>query len=199
MEGQVADILIQTGCLKISPHNPFTYASGLTGPLYCDNRRILGFPRERGRLIEMMEAKIKGEGLTFDILGAVATGAVPHGAVLAHNLACPFLYVRTAAKDHGMKKSVEGYFEKGRRVLLLEDLVNQGSGLEKAIRALRDGGLAVHHTLSIVDYEMPRAKERCHNLNVQHFSLTNLTALLSHPSLSAPEKKSLAEWHHNAR
>ncbi len=192
-------MLIEMGCLRLSPQSPFTYSSGLKGPIYCDNRYILGFPFQRKEVVRMLIQKAKKENLEFDHIGAVATGGIPYGSIVAHELNIPMVYVRTTSKSYGMRKRVEGYFQSQGKVLLIEDLVNQGVGLETAVLALRQEGLNVKDVLAIVDYETLESREKLKTLRVKLFSLTNFSSILSTSSLSEEEKNSVDRWRQNPR
>ena len=192
---KTAKILLKTKCVEFSLETPFTYASGATGPLYCDNRHLLGFPGEREDLVDLLVKKIQRECPSFDVLAGVATGAIAYAAMVAFRLGRPMVYVRPSEKDYGKKNQIEGHFVPGWRALVLEDLVNRGSSLEAAIGALRRGNLTVSSCLSVVDYERKEAQERLTKLKVQHFSLTRFTTILSEAPLSQLQKQQVRSSH----
>ena len=197
MEDNVVKMLMEMGCLRISPKSPFTYGSGLKGPIYCDNRYTLGFPLQRKEIVQRLIQKIKTEKLEFDTIGAVATAGIPYGSIVAHELNAPLVYVRATSKAYGMKKRVEGHYRFQEKILLIEDLVNQGVGLASAVLALREEGLIVQNALAIVDYEMLEAQEKLKTLEIKLFALTNFSSILSKASLSEEEKDGLIRWHQN--
>ena len=192
----MAQILLETGCLEFSPSNPFTYASGATGPIYCDNRRLLGFPGPREEVVGFLVETIRTHGgMACDFLASVATGGIPWGAMVARELNLPFVYVRGKKKGHGKDSSVEGYFSPGGRALLVEDLVNQASSVAESALALRKVHIRVDTCLSLVNYEMPKAKERLNSLKLSLISLTDFSTLLEASSLSKQDKEVILSWY----
>lgn len=190
---EVAGILSRTGCARFSMDEPFTYASGLRGPVYCDNRRLLGFPAERARVIGLLARLADREG-GFDAVGGVATGGIPWASALAHEKGLPLLYVRAKRKAHGAKGRVEGFRRKGARVLLVEDLVNQGGSLEAAVLALRAEGLETPRALALVDYGMEAARGRFHRLGIAVSALTSFPALVRASGLGARDAGRALAW-----
>ncbi len=177
MKMDIAKNLINLGAVKFSPQKPFTYASGLKGPIYCDNRLILSQVEFRDQIIESFIHVINDHKLIFDHLCGIATAGIPHAAFVADRMKRSMLYVRPKAKDHGRKNQVEGLFSKGEKVLLFEDLVNQGASLEESMMGLNGAELKCDACLCVVDYEMAGAKERLSNQSIQLFALTDFTSL----------------------
>lgn len=173
----IAKNLIRLGAVKFSPNNPFTYASGIKGPIYCDNRLILSHVEFRDQVIEGFTKLIKENGLEYDLLGGIATAGIPYAAFLADRFKVPMVYVRPRAKDHGRKNQVEGDYRPGQKVILFEDLVNAGSSLEDSMKGLIASELKCDSCLCVVDYQMEIAKSRLSDLSIQLFSLTDFTAL----------------------
>jgi orotate phosphoribosyltransferase len=179
MKMDMARNLLNLGAVKFSPQNPFTYASGLKGPIYCDNRTILSHVEFRDQVVEAFINIIKQNELTFDHLGGIATAGIPHAAFVADRMKRSMVYVRPKAKEHGRKNQVEGDYKPGQKVLLFEDLVNQGASLEDSMVGLTIAELKCDACLCVVDYEMQGAKTRLSDLSIQLFSLTDFTALTS--------------------
>ncbi len=177
MKMDIARNLINLGAVKFSPLNPFTYASGLKGPIYCDNRIILSHVEFRDQVVSSFIEIIKQNHLTFNHLGGIATAGIPHAAFVADRLKRSMVYVRPKPKEHGRKNQVEGSYLPGEKVLLFEDLVNQGASLDEAMAGVRGAELTCDACLCVVDYEMKAAKERLNNLSIQLFSLTDFTSL----------------------
>jgi orotate phosphoribosyltransferase len=176
---QVAEILVKTGCLALSPMEPFTYASGLKGPIYCDNRKIISHVEERRKIVDAFIKVIEKHDLTnTHFIAGLATGGIAHSAWIAEKMDKPMVYLRAKAKNHGRKNSIEGDYKEGQSALLIEDLVNQGSSLEAAVKGAREFGLVVEHCISIVDYKMDAAKRRLEKLNLNLISLTDLDAIV---------------------
>ncbi len=200
-KNDVAEILFQLKCLTLSPSQPFVYASGLRGPIYCDNRQILSFPRERAQIVEGLEKVLEESGWKYDSLAGLATAGIPHAAFLAAKVQSPMLYIRSQAKGHGKQNQVEGRFEKGERVVLIEDLVNQGSSLEQAVKAAKAAGLQVVGCLCIVSYQMEGAIKRLEELEVPLISLTDFDSIvevaLVKGEISQGEAGLLKDWQKN--
>ena len=199
MKMDIAKNLINLGAVKFSPNDPFKYASGLRGPIYCDNRIILSHVEFRDQVIAAFMEVIKQNKLSFDHLGGIATAGIPHAAFIADRMKRSMVYVRPKAKEHGRKNQVEGAFNAGEKVLLFEDLVNQGASLEEAMGGLQGAELKCDACLCVVDYEMQGAKDRLSNLSIQLFSLTDFTSLtLAAFELNLIDQKGmdlLKEWH----
>lgn len=177
MKMDIARNLINLGAVKFSPQNPFSYASGLKGPIYCDNRIILSHTEFRDQVIESFIKVIKQNQLEYDLLGGIATAGIPHAAIVADRLKKPMVYVRPKAKEHGRKNQVEGDYKPHQKVILFEDLVNQGASLVDAMAGVTSAELECDACLCVVDYEMQSAKERLNDLSIKLFSLTDFTSL----------------------
>lgn len=199
MKMDIARGLIEKGCVKLSPANPFNYASGLKGPIYCDNRLILGHVAFRDQVIAAFVELIKKESLQFDLVGGIATAGIPHAAFIADRLKAPMIYIRPKAKEHGKKNQVEGDYRPNQSVILIEDLVNQGSSLGDAVNALKSAGLQSSQCLCIVDYQMQEAAKRTNELALKLYSLTDfdhlVQAALELKFIDSEGKKLLIDWH----
>lgn len=176
---EITQALIETGCLKISPNNPFTYASGLQGPLYCDNRLLLSHPGKRDLIIKGFEDLVRDSLQDIDHFAGLATAGIPYSSILADRLDKSLVYIRSKAKGHGKGKQIEGDFKKGQSIFLVEDLVNQGSSLLKAIDAAEAEKLDIKGCICIVDYQTDKAREILERKSLTMHSLTNLDAILS--------------------
>jgi orotate phosphoribosyltransferase len=177
MKMEIAKKLINLGAVKFSPNNPFIYASGLKGPIYCDNRLILSHVEFRDQIIDSFIEVIRENNLEFDHLGGIATAGIPYAAFIADRMKRSMVYVRPKAKEHGRKNQVEGKYKKNDKVLLFEDLVNQGASLEDSMAGLVGAELKSEACLCVVDYETKGAKERLSNLSIQLHALTDFTSL----------------------
>jgi orotate phosphoribosyltransferase len=199
MKMDIARGLIEKGCVKLSPQNPFTYASGLKGPIYCDNRLILSHVEFREKVIHSFLEVIKKDSFQFDLVGGIATAGIPYAAFIADRLKLPMVYVRPKAKEHGKKNQVEGDYLPNQSVILVEDLVNQGSSLAEAMSGVRDAGLISTQCLCIVDYQMGEAKKRLKELSLSLVSLTDfahlIEAALDMKLIDSEGKKLLIDWH----
>ncbi|MFZ8932978.1 MAG: orotate phosphoribosyltransferase [Bacteriovoracaceae bacterium] len=199
MKENVAKLLLDVGCVKISPSNPFTYASGLKGPIYCDNRKILSHPESRSQIVNNLKELVTSLDLNFDHLAGLATAGIPHAAFLAHELNKSMVYVRSKPKGHGKGNQVEGDYGPGQKVLLVEDLVNQASSLVDAVNGVKKEGLEVVGCVCIVDYQMETAKKRLEEMGINLFSLTNFESLVNvlnqNGQLTEQENELLVSWH----
>jgi orotate phosphoribosyltransferase len=199
MKKIIARKLLELGCVKFSPDKPFVYASGLTGPIYCDNRMILSHVEFRNLVVESFQTIIEKEGWSFDLLGGIATAGIPYAAIVADRLKKPMIYIRPKAKGHGKKNQVEGDFNHGQVVLLFEDLVNQGSSVLEAFGGLKEAGLKSYICLSIVDYEMPTAKRNLSEAQIRLVSLTDFSSLVETAFelelIKLENKNDLYKWH----
>lgn len=199
MKMDIAQGLLSIGAVKLSPHQPFTYASGLRGPIYCDNRLLLSHVDLREKVISYFLSTIKQNNLESDLIGGIATAGIPHAAFVADRLKKPMVYVRPKAKGHGKKNQVEGDYQRGQTVLLFEDLVNQGTSLQEAISGVKDAELEAHHCLCIVDYQTKEAKKRLNDLSLQLWSLTDFTTMINcaYESKKIDDEglKLLLNWH----
>ncbi len=203
MKENVAKLLLEMGCVKISPSNPFTYASGLQGPIYCDNRKILSHPKHRAQIVSYLKELVSSLNLEYDHLAGLATAGIPHAAFLAHEMDKSMVYVRSKPKTHGKGNQVEGDYKSGQKVLLVEDLVNQASSLVDAVEGVKKEGLEIVGCICIVDYQMNKAKERVNDLGIKLFSLTNFESLVNvlnqNGQLTDQENESLKKWHQDPK
>lgn len=195
---ETAGLLLDCACLRLSPSKPFTYASGLVGPIYCDNRLVLSSPEKRQVLVDGLKNLCLSEGLSELTMAGVASAGVPHAAFLAQELKVPMLYVRSEKKEHGRQNQVEGGLQKGQEVLVIEDLVNQGGSVADAVEALRAEGAIVNHVLCLVSYQLPAALEKMRELNVKLHYLCDFDAILkeaqSRQQISPDQLESLRLW-----
>lgn len=175
---KVAEFLLQIKAVKLSPKKPFTWASGWKSPIYCDNRKTLSYPAVRTYIRQQFVHIINSEFGRPDMIAGVATGGIAHGALVAHDLGLPFLYVRSGAKEHGMKNQVEGDLTVGRSVVVVEDLVSTGQSSLNAVQALRDAGCEVKGMVAIFSYGFDAASKAFAEAKVNLHSLTNYSILL---------------------
>ena len=174
----MAEFLLQIKAVKLSPKKPFTWASGWKSPIYCDNRKTLSYPAVRTYIRQQFVQAINHEFGRPDMIAGVATGGIAHGALVAHDLGLPFIYVRSSAKDHGMKNQVEGDLTVGRSVVVVEDLVSTGQSSLNAVEALREAGCEVKGMVSIFTYGFDEATKAFAQAKVNLHSLTNYSVLV---------------------
>ena len=195
---KVAEFLLQIKAVKLQPNQPFTWASGWNSPIYCDNRITLSYPNIRTFIRQSYsEAILEGFGKP-DIIAGVATGGIPQGALIAQELGLPFIYVRSSAKEHGMGNQIEGHYEKGQKVVVIEDLISTGGSSIKAIQALKDGGLDVKGLIATFTYGFKVADENFKKAACPYITLTNYDFLveeaLKNNYISQNDLQSLREW-----
>jgi orotate phosphoribosyltransferase len=152
----LAGCLLEVGAVKLQPLEPFTWASGLKSPIYCDNRQLLGFPEVRNQIVEALVSR--SAALDPTLIAGAATAGVPWAAMVADRLKLPMAYVRPTPKNHGMGRQVEGPLAKGRRVVLIEDLISTGMSSLRCAEALRAEGAEVPAVLALFSYGLPQAE-----------------------------------------
>ncbi len=197
-KSQIATSLLEIEAVKLSPDKPFTWASGWNSPIYCDNRKTLSFPEVRKQIYKSF-AKIIGELYpNADIIAGVATGAIAHGVLAAEEMGKPFIYVRSAAKDHGLTNQIEGYYKPGDKVVVVEDLVSTGGSSLKAVDALRQAGCRVLGMVAIFTYGFPEAASRFEAAGCRLDTLSDYNALIEvaveRGYVSSDELETLKEW-----
>ena len=177
-EKKTAEYLMQINAIKLQPSNPFTWASGWKSPIYCDNRKTLSFPKVRSFICNSFAAMVKDIYPDAEVIAGVATGAIAHGALVADKLGLPFIYVRSGAKEHGLGNQIEGYFEKGQKVVVIEDLISTGSSSLNAVTALREAGCTVLGMVAIFTYEFKKASDAFAAGNCKLNTLSNYSVLV---------------------
>jgi len=194
---RIALQLLQIKAIKLSPQKPFTWASGLKSPIYCDNRLVLSYPEFRSYLIDSFIQCAKAF-VPFDIVAGVATAGIAHGALVADRLELPFIYVRAEAKSHGMGNQIEGKLEKGMRVLLIEDLLSTGGSCIKAIQAIRNAECEVQGVVAIFSYGFQVCHQSFAQARVSYQTLTDYPTLIhiaeSHHFITETDRTMLNSW-----
>lgn len=194
----IARDLLAVGAVTLRPDAPFTWASGLRAPVYCDNRLTLAVPEVRRRITEALADRVATESLAPDAVAGVATAGIPQAALLADRLGLPLAYVRAQAKGHGRRNRIEGRIEPGWRVVVVEDLISTGGSSLAAVEALREQGVEVAGVLAGFTYGFAEAEEAFAAAGVPLFALTTLEALLEEAersgSLDRQQLASLRDW-----
>jgi orotate phosphoribosyltransferase len=200
MQAEVARNLLEIKAIKLSPSDPFTWASGIQSPIYCDNRVALSHPAVRTFIKQCLTEKSK-DFPNFDIVAGVATAGIPHGVLLADVLEKPFIYVRSSAKDHGRRNLIEGELTAGQRVLVIEDLISTGGSCIVAADALRDAGATVVGVLAIFQYGFAKASTAFLEKNINFSTLTNYDALILEATrmgyVTEGDLNTLKKWREN--
>lgn len=174
----VASDLLKINAIKLSPNNPFTWASGWNSPIYCDNRKTLSYPDVRANIRNAFCKLIKDKYPNVEVIAGVATGAIAQGVLVAEQLGLPFIYIRSSAKAHGMGNQIEGEYKAGQKVVVIEDLVSTGGSSLKAVDALREAGCDVLGMLAIFTYGFPHAKENFKSADCSLDCLSDYEALI---------------------
>ena len=171
---KIARALLSIRAVFLRPEEPFTWASGIKSPIYCDNRLILTAPEARDLVENAMAETIKKEFPEAEVLMGTATAGIAHAAIAAHILGMPMGYVRSGAKDHGRQNQIEGRLEPGQKVVVVEDLISTGGSVIDAVEALRAAGAEVLGVVSIFTYGLKKGVERLAAANIRNVSLSNL-------------------------
>ena len=173
----VAKDLLSIGAVFLRPDEPFTWASGIKSPIYCDNRLILTAPEARVHVESAIAETVRREYPEAEVLMGTSTAGIAHAAIAAHLLNMPMGYVRSGNKDHGRQNRIEGKLEKGQKVVVVEDLISTGGSVIEVVDALREAGAEVLGIVSIFTYGMKKGLERLAAADVKNVSLTNLDVL----------------------
>lgn len=175
---KVAEFLLQIKAVKLQPNDPFTWASGWSSPIYCDNRKTLSFPSIRTFIRQGYAEAILDHFGKPDVIAGVATGGIAQGALVAQELGIPFIYVRSSAKGHGLGNQIEGHFEKGQRVVVIEDLISTGGSSLVAVEALREAGCEVKGLVAIFTYGFEIALKNFADAECPFVTLTDYEHLI---------------------
>lgn len=198
---EAARCLLDIKAIKLSPENPFTWASGRKSPIYCDNRLTLSYPPIRTYLRQQFVSIVNEMFSNVDVIAGVATGGIAQGVLVAQDLGKPFIYVRPEAKSHGMKNQIEGDVKPGQTVFVIEDLISTGKSSLLAVDALRDAGCDVKGMAAIFTYELEVAKKNFEEKNVALQTITNYSTLIevaiAEKYISEENLESLKKWREN--
>ena len=173
IQRQIASDLLSIKAVFFRPDEPFTWASGIKSPIYCDNRLTLTAPVVRGHVEEGLAALIKEHYPEAEVLMGTSTAGIAHAAITAHLLDMPMGYVRSGAKDHGRQNQIEGRLEAGQKVVVVEDLISTGGSVIEVVNVLREAGADVLGVVSIFTYGMKKGIERLAAADVKNVSLTD--------------------------
>lgn len=177
MEKIIAKDLLSIGAVFLRPEEPFTWASGIKSPIYCDNRLTLTAPEVRTDVEKGLAEIVKKHYPEAEVLMGTSTAGIAHAAITAHMLDMPMGYVRSGAKDHGRGNQIEGKLEKGQKVVVIEDLISTGGSVIEVVEALREAGAEVLGIASIFTYGMKKGLDRLAAAEVKNVSLTNLDVI----------------------
>ena len=195
---QTAKHLLEIEAVFLKPEEPFTWASGIKSPIYCDNRMTLGFPKVRRAIAKGLAAEIKANYPDVDVIAGTATAGIPHAAFIAEELDLPMIYVRSEPKKHGKGKQIEGPLAPGKKVVMIEDLISTAGSCLKAAKAVEEAGSEVIAIAAIFTYELAAAQRNLEAANIPLLTLTNYSTLLEVAAedgyVKEAELETLREW-----
>lgn len=198
----LAEALLEIGAVRLSPEKPFTWASGLLSPVYCDNRLVLSYPKYRSIAIQGLQ-KLVGQFEDTEAIAGVATAGIPHGALLADRLELPFLYVRSKAKEHGKGNKIEGLVTPGLKVVVVEDLISTGGSSLEAVKSLIESGMQVLGVVALFTYGFTEAAMRFEEAEIPFATVTDYPTLikvaLDQHLITDEQYHELAEWYQDPR
>jgi orotate phosphoribosyltransferase len=196
---EVAEYLLEIKAVVLSPQQPFTWASGLKSPIYCDNRKTLSYPKVRTFIKTAFAEIISEEFKGAEVIAGVATAGIPHGALVADVLNLPFVYVRDKPKGHGLENQIEGKLDRGQKVVVIEDLISTGGSSLKAVEALRVAGADILGLGAIFTYGFDKSVKAFEEANCKFFTLSNYESLLDkaieNDYAKAEDKEELVKWY----
>ncbi len=178
MSKTIAKSLLHIGAVYLRPNEPFTWASGIKSPIYCDNRLTMSYPEVRKEIAEGLKQLIQTHFQNVQSIAGTATAGIPHAAWVSDLLGLPMCYVRSKAKSHGKGNQIEGKVEQGQKVVVVEDLISTGGSALTAVEALRSAGCDVLGVVSIFTYELEKGKQLLEEADVEVYSLTNYSTLI---------------------
>ncbi|MFT7898440.1 MULTISPECIES: orotate phosphoribosyltransferase [Tenacibaculum] len=195
---KTAELLLQIKAIKLSPQEPFTWASGWKSPIYCDNRITLSYPPVRNFLKQEIAKLVEEKHGKPDVIAGVATGAIAIGILVAQELGVPFVYVRPEPKKHGRQNQIEGHIESGQNVVVIEDLISTGKSSLNAVKALKEAHANVKGMIAIFSYGFNIATENFKNDKVELTTLSNYEHLLEQALdskyITSEELRTLEDW-----
>ncbi len=196
-DNEIARLLLQIKAIKLSPQNPFTWASGMRSPIYCDNRITLSYPDVR-TTIKLALAELSRKFGDVDMISGVATAGIAHGALLADQLGLPFSYVRSAPKGHGRQNQIEGEIAPSSKILVVEDLISTGGSSLDVVDILRTEGHKIQGVIAIFDYGFQKARLNFNNSSCVYHTLVNYESLLNEAKkinyITSEEETMLSLW-----
>lgn len=178
LEREIAKDLLSIEAIFLKPEEPFTWASGIKSPIYCDNRLTLTAPAVRTKIEDGLAQLIKEHYPEAEVLMGTSTAGIAHAAITADKLNLPMGYVRGSSKDHGRKNQIEGRLEKGQKVVVIEDLISTGGSVIDVVNVLREAGAEVLGIASIFTYNMAKSKQKLEEANVKNISLSNFDVMV---------------------
>ncbi|TWE08888.1 orotate phosphoribosyltransferase [Neobacillus bataviensis] len=198
MKKLIAEKLLDINAVALKPEEPFTWASGLRSPIYCDNRLTLSYPEVRKAIAAGLKQLIEENFPGTEVIAGTATAGIPHAAWVSDLMELPMCYVRSKAKGHGKGNQIEGRAEEGQKVVVVEDLISTGGSVITAVNALKEAGCDVQGVVSIFTYGLEKGKQVFEEENIKSFSLTDFSTLIevaiSKGYVSSENQESLLLW-----
>ncbi|WP_434399533.1 orotate phosphoribosyltransferase [Planococcus sp. 11815] len=199
MKKQIAQQLLSIGAVELRPNDPFTWASGVKSPIYCDNRLTMSYPTVRKAIADGLAETIRREYPDAQVIAGTATAGIPHAAWVAERLDLPMVYVRSKPKGHGQSNLIEGKIEPGQKAVVIEDLISKGGSVLQAAQALQDAGFEVAGIAAIFTYGLPQAQQAIQEAGFIFHTLTDFPALVEQAresgAIAAEDLPMLSEWH----
>ena len=196
---EIAKDLLKIKAVKLSPDKPFTWASGIKSPIYCDNRLTISYPAIRKQIAQGLAAQIKAEFPDVEVIGGVATAGIPHAAWVADELGLPLIYVRSKPKDHGRGKQIEGVLPAHAKTVLIDDLLSTGGSVLKAVKAAQNEGADVIGVGAIFSYQLSAVSANFKQVGLSFTTLTNYSELLEAATeenyIAEDQLETLKKWH----
>ncbi|MGX7231607.1 orotate phosphoribosyltransferase [Enterococcus italicus] len=201
VEMSIAHELLAIKAVFLNPEEPFTWASGMKSPIYCDNRLTMSYPAVRKKIAKGLAEKIKATFPDVQVIAGTATAGIPHAAWVAELLDLPMVYIRSKPKDHGKGNQIEGRITPGQKMVVIEDLISTGGSVLEACAAAENEGANMLGVAAIFTYELPKGKENFENATTPLVTLTNYSTLINVAQEEAyirPEQKDLlSKWKEN--
>ena len=199
MKKQIAQQLLSIGAVELRPNDPFTWASGVKSPIYCDNRLTMSYPKVRKAIADGLAETIRREYPDAQVIAGTATAGIPHAAWVAERLDLPMVYVRSKPKGHGQSNLIEGKIEPGQKAVVIEDLISKGGSVLQAAQALQEAGFEVAGIAAIFTYGLPQAEQAIHEAGFTFHTLTDFPSLVEQAkesgSIAAEDLPMLSDWH----
>jgi orotate phosphoribosyltransferase len=198
LEKIIARQLLEISAVRLNVEQPFTWASGWYSPIYCDNRKILSYPKARKLIYESLVQLIQEYFPTIEVIAGVATGAIAHGVLVAEQMEKPFIYIRSSAKDHGLGNIIEGELKPGARVVIIEDLISTGSSSLQAVDAIHKANAEVLGMAAIFSYNFISTRRNFERAGCELHTLTNYLTLIEEAKqcnyIKASDMETLEQW-----
>lgn len=198
---EIAKDLLEIQAVKLSPNEPFTWASGIKSPIYCDNRLTISYPKIRTAIAKGIAGSIREKYPEVEVIAGTATAGIPHAAWIAAELDLPLVYVRSKPKDHGRGKQIEGVLRPGAKTVVIDDLLSTGGSVLKAVKAAQNEGADVLGVGAIFSYQLQAIVDNFKQADLSYFTLTNYSELLEAAVeanyISTAERVVLEKWRHD--